>query len=52
MQPDEYWNKFIQDGRIESYLNYKEHLKTQGNSSDGINTVYGGRTDNQRTEYR
>lgn len=29
---DEYWNKFTSDGKIQSYLNYKEHLKSQESS--------------------
>ena len=49
---DEYWEKFLKDGKVDSYLNYKEHLKAQGNISDGTNTVYNRRTDNQGTEYR
>ncbi len=52
MAYDEYWNKFINDGKIESYLNYKEHLKTQGSVTDGTNSVYNRRTDNTGTTNR
>lgn len=52
MNPDEYWNKFISDGKVESYLNYKEHLKTQDSVIDGNNAVYNRRPDNQGEEYR
>ncbi len=43
---DEYWNKFVNDGKVESYLNYREHLKTQGSVYDGTNSIYDRRTDN------
>lgn len=52
MQFDEYWNKFLQDGKIESYLNYREHCKKQGNDNDRTDADNSRRTDNQRTEYR
>lgn len=49
---DEYWEKFLKDGKVESYLNYKDHLKSQDSAANGANTVYNRRSDNQGTEYR
>ncbi len=49
---DEYWNKFISDGKIESYLSYKQHLNTQDSYKNDTNTVYDRRSDNKGTEYR
>lgn len=49
---DEYWQKFVSDGKVESYLNYKEHSKTQDYTENGTNTGYNRRTDNKGTEYR
>jgi hypothetical protein len=49
---DVYWSKFISDGKIESYLNYKEHLKTQDNSYDGTSASYDRRSDNSGTTNR
>jgi len=46
LNQDEYWNKFKNDGKIESYLNYREHLKTQGSVHDGTNSINDRRTDN------
>ena len=46
MNQDEYWNKFKNDGKIESYLNYRGHLKTQGSVYDGTNSINDRRTDN------
>ncbi|MEE0929075.1 MAG: hypothetical protein UIG59_07775 [Acutalibacteraceae bacterium] len=48
---DEYWNKFISDGKIDSYLEYKEHLKAQGSVDSGTNTVYDRRPDYSGTKY-
>ena len=52
MSIDKYWDKFISDGKIESYLNYKQHLTSQDSFRNDTNGVYDRRTDNQRTEYR
>lgn len=49
---DEFWNKFLSDGKVESYLNYKQHIKTQDSFKDATNTDYNRWSDNQRTEYR
>lgn len=49
---DEYWNKFICDGRIESYLDYKEHLRTQEKLYDGTKSADGGWTGNTGTTNR
>ena len=52
MSDEKYWDKFVSDGKIESYLNYIQHSKTQDSFNNGTNGVYDRRTDNQRTEYR
>ncbi len=52
MRYDEYWNKFITDGKIDSYLRYKEHLNTQGSNADGTSTDNDRRSDNKGAEYR
>lgn len=52
MNSDEYWNKFLKDGTVQSYLNYKEHLRSQGRVEGGTDTVYGRRTDNTGKGYR
>lgn len=52
MEQDEYWNKFICDGKIDSYLSYREHLKSKEFVNDGTNSAYGGRTDNTGTTNR
>ncbi len=49
---DEYWDKFVADGKIESYLSYKQHLNSQENYKNGTSTVFDGRPDNKGTEYR
>lgn len=49
---DEYWNKFMSDGKIKSYLEYKEHLKAQGSVERGTNSVYDRRPDNSGAKYR
>lgn len=36
---DEYWNKFANDGKIESYLNYVEHSKKQESVLNASNTA-------------
>ena len=52
MSDDKYWDKFIADGKIESYLNYKKHLSAQDYITNGTNSVFDRRSDNQGTEYR
>jgi hypothetical protein len=47
---DQYWDKFVRDGKINSYLEYKEHLKSQGSVGFGTNTVYDRRSDNSGTK--
>lgn len=49
---DEYWNKFLEDGKIESYLDYKQHLKAQDNLNDRTSSPYDRWTDNQGTTNR
>ncbi len=46
MEKDEYWNKFISSGSIESYLNYVEHIKSKDRQSDATNRADHRWTDN------
>ena len=52
MQYDEYWNKFLEDGSVDSYLRYKNRQISEETSHNGTDTFYDKRTDNTRTEYR
>ena len=52
MVEDNYWNKFLKDGSVQSYLEYKEHLKTQESGLNGKGTVFNGRPDYQGTTNR
>lgn len=52
MDKDEYWNKFISDGKIESYLNYKQQVKSQDGNYDGTNAFDNRRPDNSGTTNR
>lgn len=49
---DIYWNKFISDGKIESYISYKQHIKNSESENNGTKSVYGGRVDNPRATDR
>ncbi len=46
MEKDEYWNKFISSGSVESYLNYVEHIKSKEIQSDATKWADHRRTDN------
>ena len=50
MCADKYWEKFVTDGKIESYLDYVNHIKSQESNND-TNAIYDRRTDNQGTKY-
>lgn len=52
MAEDNYWNKFLKDGSVQSYLEYKEHLKTSESGFNGTDTVFNGRSDHQGTTNR
>ena len=52
MADENYWNKFLKDGSVKSYLEYKEHQKTQESGFNGTDTVFNGRTDYQGTTNR
>lgn len=49
---DEYWNKFTADGKIQSYLNYKEHLKSQESFKNDTESDNDRWFDNTRTTNR
>jgi hypothetical protein len=52
MVEDNYWNKFLNDGSVQSYLEYKEHLKKQESGLNGTDTVFNRRSDYQGTTNR
>lgn len=48
---DKYWDKFYSDGKIDSYLSYKQNQYKQDSFKNGTNTVNNGLLDNQRKEH-
>lgn len=49
---DIYWDKFFSDGKIESYLSYKQHQQKQESAINGSNATDNRLPDNSRKEYR
>lgn len=47
MYIDEYWNKFIENGSVEAYLNFASNKKEQGKLDDRTNPIYNRWTDNK-----
>lgn len=49
---NEYWDKFCKDGKIESYLSYKENQYKQESAINGTKSTYDRLSDNKGKEYR
>lgn len=47
MYIDEHWNKFLESGSIEAYLNFASNKKTQDLLNDRTNSTYNRWTDNK-----
>ena len=49
---DKYWDKFYSDGKIESYLSYKQNKYQQESMTNGTNSADHRLPDNKGKEYR
>lgn len=49
---NEFWDKFYKDGKIESYLSYKQNQYKQESAINGTKSTYNGLSDNKGKEYR
>ena len=48
---DKYWDKFYSDGKVDSYLSYKQNQYKQDAYKNGTNTNNDRLFDNQRKEH-
>ena len=48
---DKYWEKFYSDGKIDSYLSYKQNQYKQETYNNGTSTTYNRLFDNKSKEH-